>query len=476
MSEVLTYYLFYLYLSCQLIYSFCFLMDLYFFTRPINWVDMTEVDKLGEEDYPYIILFYPVLKELEETMRTTFLSITKVTYPKDRYRVISIPNANDLETVASLRRLEKEFDFLEILEVPPTTDPSWQVVWDNWDANEKAYWWHIGIRAKNRNLPPKKTRQLIYAFYTTSKKFEGKEDFLVNYIDADSCPPTDHFLAAAVGIRHYDVLQATNIAGNLLDTFAASLHAYDHMAWDGRKYPHLSANGKHPYWVLGKALYFKGSDLLALGGFHPWITIEDPEVGMRFWANGRKIGIIENPVIEEVPSTFMRGIIQRKRWVCGFFQSLGEPLTILGMSRYHKFLAWLNFLPCLLQPVNVIGLPLGVWALWVWYYETSPIPLWAMGLSLANVIFQVVTLISFYRKTWKRSALVLPNRAARLWYLFRINPLVLFFWWLFWTIPLVIGYRMYCGEGGLEWIRTQKTDANADLIRKAATGWFKKKS
>ena len=79
-------------------------------------------------------------------------------------------------------------------------------MWKAWDATSKAYWWHQGPRANERNLPPKKTRQLIYAFYNTVVR-RGGEDFLINYIDADSCPPSDHFKAAVAGMQKYDVLQ-----------------------------------------------------------------------------------------------------------------------------------------------------------------------------------------------------------------------------------------------------------------------------
>jgi len=463
------------YTFTQLLYLLSMGIDLYFFSLPTNWVDMSEAKDLKEGDYPFIILFYPVLKEMESTMRTTFQSLEKVEYPRDRFKVISIPNANDLETIQSLENLQKEFSFLEILQVPSISDESWNLVWDAWEKNPKAYWWHVGKYAKRKDLPPKKTRQLIYAFYHVAKQFEGKEDFLVNYIDADSCIPTDHFLAGAVGIRHYDVLQATNIAGNLNATWAASFHAFDHLQWDIRKYPHLSANGKHPFWVLGKALFYKGSDLLFVGSFHPWIAIEDPEVGMRLWMNGKKLGIINKPVIEEVPCTFHRGIVQRKRWVCGFFQTLTEPLTRLGMTPYQKFLSWLNFIPCLSLWVNSIGLPIGIWQLILWLEGRGGLPLWIIVLSIFNISLYFLLLISLYISVWKNTALVLNSWTARLWYIIRINPLFSLFWGLFWLIPIWIGYRMYAGEGGLVWDRTQKVDANAKLFKNNFLSWFKRK-
>ena len=454
-----------LFIACQILYFVGFLVTLYFFTRPINWVDVSEASSLAPTQYPKIILFYPVLKELEETMRSTFLGLAQVEYPRDKYRVVAIPNSNDTVTIESLRRLQVEFSFVEILAVPPTSDPSWNIVWQAWESNPKAYWWHRDKYAKDSNLPPKKTRQLIYAFYTLVNDYG--DDWLLNYIDADSIPPRDHFLSGAVGIQKYDVLQSTNIAGNLLDTWAASWHAMDHMAWDGLIYPHLSANGKHPFWVLGKGLFFKASDLITTGGFNPWITIEDPEVGMRLWSNGKKIGMIAQPLIEEVPLTLKRGIIQRFRWVCGFFQALNKPLIYMGMPLKDRLLARLNLIPCLSLLTNVLGLPLGIWALAEFLLGTSPLSVVWVILSLVNIVAYVVLMTRIYISTWKRTSLVLKQRRKRLSYLFRVNPVFLWVYWLIWIVPIVIGFWMFLRDKGKVWLRTEKVDANHVLVRTA---------
>ena len=454
-----------IFLVSQIAYFCTFLIEFYFFTRPVNRVDMNKLAQVKEVDYPYIVLFYPVLRELEETMRTTFVSLSNIDYPRDKYAVIAIPNADDAPTVASLNRLASEFDFLEVMPIPPTSDPSWQSVWDAWEANDKAYWFHRGPRAGVRDLPPKKTRQLIYAFYKTVEDRKDKGDFLINYIDADSAPPVDHFKAAAVGIRDYDVLQATNIAGNLLHSLPSSWFALDHLMWDFNKYGHLTADGKHPFWVLGKGLFFKASDLVALGGFHPWITIEDPEVGMRFWKNGKRLGLIENPLIEEVPETLENGITQRKRWVAGFFQSLDVPLKEMGFTRIERFKAWLNFIPCLSFWLNVVGIPAGIWAMVVWWKGISPVPYPVVVLVSLNILFFAITLICIYNVAWRRTKIVIPSIAGRLWYLLRINPLFLFIFWTIWLIPMWIGWRMYRKDTGLVWERTNKINANNDIVR-----------
>lgn len=451
----------------QTAYLVSYVVDLYFFTRPVDWVDVETARWVPPEEYPFIVLLYPVLRESEETMRTTMLGLARLDYPADRYRIIAVPNIDDETTIGNLLVLQSEFAFLEILPVPATTDPSWQVVWDHWDGNPNAYWWHLGKRAGSRDLPAKKTRQLTYAFHTLLAAWGHNDYWLLNYIDADSVPPHDHFLAAAagIGLQGYDVLQSTNIAGNLLDSWTASCCAMDHMAWDGHKYPHLSAGGKHPYWVLGKGLFFKASDLVALGGFNPWLTIEDPDIGMRLWMQGKRLGIIAEPLVEEVPLTLRRAIIQRKRWVCGFFQSLGAPTRIIGMSGAARLKAWLNFLPCLLMAVNPIGLPVGIWALVMFLSGHSPVPVALLALSGLNIVAYTVSVTFLYVSTWRRTALVLGSRGARLWYLVRVNPLVLSVFWLIWVVPLVIGFQMFLRDKGQVWERTEKVDANHDLVR-----------
>jgi cellulose synthase/poly-beta-1,6-N-acetylglucosamine synthase-like glycosyltransferase len=458
------------FVASQVLYLLGFVADAYILSRPIDWVNMDEPIREPESEWPYIVLFYPVLRELETTMRTTMLSLAKIEYPKDRCRVVAIPNSNDAETIASLRRLMAEFSFLEMLEVPPTSDPSWQIVWDAWDANPKAYWWHQGRRAGVRDLPPKKTRQLIYALYHTAQALKHEKNLAINYIDADSCPPIDHFKGALIGLKHYDVLQSLNVVGNLNKTQPAAWHAFDHMAWDGWMYPHLSARGRQPFWVLGKGLFYRVSDLLELGGFHPWITIEDPEIGLRYWINGKRLGILKSPLIEEVPETWLEGITQRKRWVCGFFQTLGAPLRYLGYTPWQRFKAWLIFAPCLSLGVNAIGLLVGAIAFYAYVVHDKWLPLWTIDLAGVDLAFLVAVMGWLYVNTWRRTKLVLTRWPARVWYMLRINPISAFIWWFLWLIPLVIGFRMYLLDEGLAWQRTEKIDANKLLIRRKLRG------
>ena len=450
----------------QVLYSIALGVDLFFSTRRVNWVDRRDIAAYHPARYPLVVLLYPVLRELEATMCTTFLGLAKLEYPRERFRIVAIPNWDDAETIASLRRLQEEFPFLELLVVPPTSDASWDPVWRSWDNTEKAYWWHNGRTAQNPWLPPKKTRQLIYALYTLAADVLDEPDWLLNYIDADSVPPPDHFRAGAAGSQRYDVIQSTNVAGNLLDSWPASWHAMDHMTWDGLKYPRLVSGGRQPFWVLGKGLFYKGADLLELGGFNPWVTIEDPEIGLRLWANGRRLGIVAAPLVEEVPTTLGRGITQRKRWVCGFLQSSGWPLTLMGMTARQRIRARLNLWPCFFLAVNPLGIPVGLWAFAEFLRGTSPIPTWLAVVPVLNLTALLISMTVTYTSTWKRTRYVLDRRRSRVRYMLRVNPLALWIYWLIWAIPIAIGVKMYLSDGGRIWERTEKVDANHTLVRR----------
>jgi cellulose synthase/poly-beta-1,6-N-acetylglucosamine synthase-like glycosyltransferase len=452
--------LFTLYAIVQTLFLFGLLVNFWFLSRKVDLVDLSQEVPMDKK--PPIIMFYPVLNELEETMRTTMTGMAKAKYPHQLLRVIAIPNRDDLRTVDALKRLQLEFNFLELMAVPSTSDPSWEKVFSSWDNNPGAYWWHTGKRAGDTNLPPKKTRQLIWAVYNVA---DGNPDTLLSYIDADSVVPEDYFDIAAIAIQQYPVVQLTNITGNLLQSWPSSFFAMDHISWDSTLYRHLTDNGRQPYYVLGKGLFVRIADLLEVGGLHPWITIEDPEIGMRLWTNGLRLGIVEKPLIEEVPASFLQGITQRKRWMAGFFQSLGSPLALMGMPFGKRIRARLNFVPCLSLVVTPVGLVVGIWAIVGALTSPTPFisgPLWI--LSILNLALAATIIIYTQVRAWKMTRPVLSNQRDRLRYLLRVNPVFLMIYWIWWSIPLAIGFWMFLRDTGLEWERTEKIDANHELV------------
>ncbi|NKX51888.1 glycosyl transferase, partial [Arthrobacter deserti] len=98
-----------LYGVVQVLFLFSLLVTVWFLVQKVDLVqkaDSAEEESAGLDDgsKPPIVMFYPVLKELESTMRTTFTEMAKASYPQHLLRVIAIPNDDDVQTIASLRR------------------------------------------------------------------------------------------------------------------------------------------------------------------------------------------------------------------------------------------------------------------------------------------------------------------------------------------------------------------------------------
>ena len=115
--------------------------------------------------------------------------------------------------------------------------------------------------------------------------------------------------------------------------------------------------------------------------------------------------------------------------------------------------------------INTVGAPVGAWALWAYLTGRNLLPGWTIWLAAVNLTAFAIMLVFLYARTWRRTGLVLNRWIDRVWYMVRVNPISLMIWWVIWIIPLVIGFVMYLRDGGLVWQRTEKVDANHELVR-----------
>ena len=85
----------------------------------------------------------------------------------------------------------------------------------------------------------------------------------------------------------------------------------------------------------------------------------------------------------------------------------------MGMPFWRRQQARLNILPLVSLPVNVVGLPTGTYAAWLWWNSFSPFHFWLVFLSVLNIgLYCVVTSI-LYVNAWRRTGLVLARNRER---------------------------------------------------------------
>jgi hypothetical protein len=140
----------------------------------------------------------------------------------------------------------------------------------------------------------------------------------------------------------------------------------------------------------------------------------------------------------------------------------------MGMPFWRRMQARLNILPVLSLPVNVIGLPTGLYALYLALHHRNPFGFWLIALSVLNIGLYCVTVTIMYVNAWRRTAFVLSDIRLRVWYLIRVNPVSLFIYHTMWTIPIVLGFLMFLANLGKTWIRTQKFDADHRIAAEGA--------
>ncbi len=420
------------------------LTDLYFLSQPPIWIDPAQLDPVDDEHLPDVVHIYQVEHESEQVVRRIVGMLVAVDYPADRDHIVVVVSHDNGEAVRWAHRLGAEYPSTEVLVVPPTSDPSWDGVWEAWDREPKAYWWHAGPAAGVRDLPAHLSGPLVFAFYNTvATRGDG---WILDFIDSGKLVPADRIRQAAAGFQHFDVLYGTTIAGNLLETWPASWLAMDHMVWDGFMFSHLDSKGNQPYWVLGKNLFYMASDLVALGGFNPWLAIEEPEIGIRLWKNGRRLGVLADPVVKQVPLTLGSGIEERGRWVCGLLRTLARPLTDMGLTFPERMRARINLLPCLSLILNPIGVPVSVWVLLVYLTGARQPSLPLVGISILTLCLCGLIMAFIYFNTWHQTGSVLSSTRDRLHYMVRISPPFLFMFWIGWIAPTGVGLVRFYGN------------------------------
>jgi len=57
----------------------------------------------------------------------------------------------------------------------------------------------------------------------------------------------------------------------------------------------------------------------------------------------------------------------------------------MGMTRWQRLRAWLNFLPCLSLSINAVGIPTGIWRCGPISKAPHVVPEWTLWLAAGNL-------------------------------------------------------------------------------------------
>jgi len=154
-------------------------------------------------------------------------------------------------------------------------------------------------------------------------------------------------------MQQFDVVQSTNIAGNLLASWPASWHAMEPPELGRTPLPHLSANGRIVL-AARKGVFYR----LLRSARDRRVQSVDRHRGSgsrdRLWVNGKRLGIITNRSSRGAGDAAPRHR-PTQAWVCGFLQSLNAPLKQMGMTFSQRLRAADELLALPVLLVNPVG-------------------------------------------------------------------------------------------------------------------------
>ena len=298
-------------------------------------------------------------------------ALNQLDWPRSRLDIKLICEADDAATIAALKalRLAREY---EIVLVPA-------------------------------HLPRTKPKALAYAL-------PGVRGAYVTVYDAEDRPHPgqlreahETFLAAP---DHVICLQAPLIITNARQSRWSALFALEYAGLFRGLLPMLSLIGL-PLPLGGTSNHFRTTELKAIGGWDPYNTTEDADLGMRLHRLGYRSRVISKPTLEEAPVRRSVWLGQRTRWFKGWLQTwlvlMRKPRKLAGEMGWPAFIVFQLLIGGLLLSALSHPIVIGfiVYLTWLMLQNGTAtkgwLHFWLFNLDIINVFGSYAVFISLGR-------------------------------------------------------------------------------
>jgi cellulose synthase/poly-beta-1,6-N-acetylglucosamine synthase-like glycosyltransferase len=319
-------------------------------------VTAAEIAALRDEDLPVYSVLVPVYRE-PEVVGQLIGGLKNIDYPQHKLDVMLLLEEDDIVTLQAAR-----------------------------DARPPANWRFIVVPNRQPRTKPKACNYGL-TFATG--------EYLVIY-DAEDVPEPAQLKTALCAFRKntpdYVCFQAALNYFNAAENVLTRLFTLEYSYWFDYLIPGLDRL-KLPIPLGGTSNHFDVSKLRALGGWDPFNTTEDADLGIRAAAEKYRVGFINSTTFEEANADVGNWIRQRSRWVKGYMQTFlvywRHPVALIRTIGWRQFLAFNLFVGG--TPLTFLAAP-PLWALFVfWLFTRSHAvePLFpdaVLYLALANLL------------------------------------------------------------------------------------------
>lgn len=326
-------------------------------------VTRDDLKELVPEDLPVYTILLPVYRE-DKLIKKLIWNLQSIDYPREKLDIKLLIEEDDDKTLNAVRNLDFPAIF-EVVVVP-------------------------------FHMPKTKPKACNYGLHFSRGKY-------LTIYDAEDIPDTDQLKKVVAMFNklpsNYICIQSALNYFNRNENFLTRMFTLEYSYWFDYMLPGLDTLDI-PIPLGGTSNHFKLENLVELGAWDPFNVTEDADLGVRAYAKGYKIAIVNSTTFEEANNEPFNWIRQRSRWIKGYMQTylvhMRNPGALIKKVGWKGFLGFNFFIGA--TPLTFLVYPF-LLAIFVCYlvFDLSTIrslfPDWVLFMSIFNLMVGNILMI-----------------------------------------------------------------------------------
>ncbi|TSD63738.1 glycosyltransferase [Inquilinus sp. KBS0705] len=326
-------------------------------------VTKDDLKHVVDDDLPIYTILLPVYKE-DKLIKKLIWNLQSIDYPREKLDIKLLIEEEDDKTLNAVKNLDFPAIF-EVIVVP-------------------------------FHMPKTKPKACNYGLHFARGKY-------LTIYDAEDIPDTDQLKKVVTLFsklpEEYICVQSALNYFNRNENFLTRMFTLEYSYWFDYMLPGLDTLDI-PIPLGGTSNHFKLAELVDLGAWDPFNVTEDADLGVRAYAKGHKIAIINSTTYEEANNEPFNWIRQRSRWIKGYMQSylvhMRDPVALWKEIGWKGFIGFNFFIGA--TPITFLVYPL-LLAFFIAYiiFDLSTIrslfPDWVLFMSIFNLMVGNILMI-----------------------------------------------------------------------------------
>jgi cellulose synthase/poly-beta-1,6-N-acetylglucosamine synthase-like glycosyltransferase len=326
-------------------------------------VTKQELKEVHDDELPVYTILLPVYKE-DKLIKKLIWNLQSLDYPRERLDIKLLIEEDDSKTLNAVRNLDFPGIF-EVIVVP-------------------------------FHMPKTKPKACNYGLHFSRGKY-------LTIYDAEDIPDTDQLKKVVVLFNklpeHYICIQSALNYFNRNENFLTRMFTLEYSFWFDYMLPGLDTLDI-PIPLGGTSNHFKMETLVELGAWDPFNVTEDADLGVRAYAKGYKVAIVNSTTYEEANNEPINWIRQRSRWIKGYMQTylvhMRNPVKLIRKIGWRGFLGFNFFVGA--TPVTFLVYPILLFIFLAYViFDISSIhqlfPDWVLFISIFNLMVGNILMI-----------------------------------------------------------------------------------